>query len=373
MTAVTDGVKLKADGDALAEVKSELLGVLRARLSNEAILNSHHLIEWLRLPWPNSAPAATAVQVRLAIIRAIGYAVDADLRPALQAMCGLIESTKGHNATRGVILEEMAKVLPRRTRSPLYDVKLTRRRVEVMEREVLVPAVIEALQHEASAAEAYDAVDIRMTIRDGASPGYLAMTLEFSGDVVLDQWVVGVTGDELTADYVCGLTDGVNEMLCPGRIRTESDIPVLRVAMRPLLARRPRAVPLPFRRETSDTIAALLECPSLADLDEVRWFVAAIPEAHRREPARLTFTSEHRIQYSCRYSYWSAARRMYVRSITVDASEFPERPRRVLCLQPFLVTPAVGGHRELEGIYELAVDGFVEPGNGVAFIWGDRE
>jgi len=360
------------EADATEEIKDELLAVLRGRLSNEAILASPQLTAWLRLPVPKAAPAAAAVQVRLAIERAITNGVPPDLRPGLQAMCGLTAATKGHRVTRKTIHKEMGKVLPRRSYSPLHDVDLTDRQLLTIEREVLVPAVLRALQHETSASEAYDAADVRIKLRDGTSPGRLAMTLEFSADVVTDRWIVGVTGDEITADYVCAVTDKVNEMLCPGHIRTESDIPVLRLNVRPLVARIPRALPLQFVNHTSAAVAELVECTQLEDLSEVRWFVAEIPEAHRREPVRLTFTSEHRIEYCGRYCYWSAARRMYLRTVVVDASDFPDRPAHVLCLQPFLVSPAVGGDREMDGIYELAVDGFVEPGNGFAFIWGDR-
>ena len=62
---------------------------------------------------------------------------------------------------------------------------------------------------------------------------------------------------------------------------------------------------------------------------------------------------------------------MFVKSLILDASDFPRRENHHLSLQPFLGVPAGSAGREKDGVYDLTIDAFIDSGNGVAFIWGD--
>ena len=353
------------------EVSNELLAILRTRLSTESIARAESFLTWMGFIVPCSAPIAVATQVRSALVRAIDRLPD-DLYEPTRLMCGLSKTTSSPRTTRAQIHREMAKVLPRQSRKTLsYSVPLTPRRVLTLEEQVLLPAMLEALQALDTDSEVYDSVVVRLTLRAGSSDKELNLTIEFTADVALDRWLVGITDDELAADYICALTQQVNEMLCPGPLSDDKPLPKMQVSVRPLRMKMHRPMVVDLVPLDPLEVAQLTEQPELGHIERVYWFSGNIPRDSPGEVVRLTFVQEQTIAYAARYCYWSASRRMYLRSLIVDASMFPNLRTHRLSLQPFLGVPASIGGREEEGIYDLTIDAFVDSGNGVAFIWGD--
>jgi hypothetical protein len=246
---------------------------------------------------------------------------------------------------------------------------LTRRRVLTIEEEEIVPALLTALQNLERDTGIYEDADLRLELRESTNAGKLTLKIELEAVVTTDRWVVAVTDDVLAADYICAVTDKVNEVLSPAPLEDPSWLPVMNGNVHPVGRRVPHPSPLIFESITSAEVATIAGHDELEHLLNVQWFAATL--GNTDGAVRLTFTHEDQINYATRYCYWSAPRRMYVNAIVVDASHFPSRASHRLSVQPFLGAPVVSDERDNEGFYRLNVDAFIERGNGVAFIWGD--
>lgn len=359
-------------------VRTEVLRVLRARLAPYEVAGAASLHEWLALD-PRDPDLVR--HVTSAITRAIAR-LPSDLQHATKLMCGLVPETAGARTTRSEILDLMARSLRRMTSKAVWGqprgegVPLTRRRVLMIERDEIVPAVIMAMAGDPRGEDPYGAAEIRVSLRASEQPAELIMTVVFSVDFDGSRWVVGVTGEEFVVDVVAGMTLAVNDMSCPGRLTSTTVLPRMHVAVRSSSDRKVRHTPTPFRPATVEEIVELTAEPRLATLGEIHWFIAdLVADAERSRnpgPFRVTVTKEYEISLLCRYCFWNAPRRMYVSRVVIDASAFPRREQWHFSVQPFLGVHAEVDGGEEHGMYEVHLDTWLNTGNGVALIWGDK-
>ncbi len=272
--------------------------------------------------------------------------------------------------TRRAILEKMAKVIPRK-RKILSTTPLSSRQVETIEEEEFVPAVLKALGSTSKLMPIYGDATVRISLVKGSTAATMRMSVELSAQIESSHWIVGVTPDELVADQICGMTGLVNEMICPGPSRKNADSVAFTLAIHNSSQKKLRPTPLKMHRVSSAELALMIGDHRITEFDDVDWYAADIPVTGAREPMKITFTNSQEIDYRARYCFWSAGRRMYLRSITVDERTFPRRTQHHFSLQPFLMLPVVTSGLESTRYWELEVDSWIEPGNGIAFIWGD--
>lgn len=352
------------------DARQQLLTALRLRLTDEVLCESPSLavtLGYLSDPLDDVSVRA----LREDIVRAIKRVQDEDRREALELMVGLHPATKSSRTTREQTLTQISLVLHRKTGPKrLQALPLGKRHVLNLEQTELVPAVIDAFEKKGGLDLFYGDAVVRIRLKPAGRTGRIRMEVLLEADYLGEGWLVGVTSDEMLADYVCGLSDAVNEMICPGPHEPTELPPNLRLSI------RSRTEPQPKPRVINLNVAAVHQVAELVDagwpeaIEDIKWFSASFPPCP--EGTRISFMNEQLIRRAARYCYWSAGRRTYLRSITIDTSEFPNREQVQFCLQPFLSLPMTFSEKG-DGFYELNIDEWLEPGNGVALIWGDVE
>jgi hypothetical protein len=347
---------------------AELLLILRSRFNEEEILKSHVFLQWTGFQNQN-LDRNVATTVKKAIDRAID-SLPEDQRKPLLLMTGRDPKTSGSRITRGKILDEMSHVIPRQ-RNTQSATPLDQRQVLFIEEKEYVPAVLRAMTSTSKLESVYADATVRISISEGRGPGTLRMSVELSASVASTYWIVGVTPDELVADQICAMTGLVNEMICPGPSRHSAESVAFTLAVHDSVRRKVRPSQIKMERKTAVELADLVSREDLAAFTDVDWYIGAIPKSDDQDPVRVTFTNSQDIDYRARYCYWSAGRRMFVHSISIDARAFPHADDHHFSLQPFLMLHTNTSGLEGSGNWELSIDSWIEPGNGVAFVWGD--
>lgn len=113
----------------------------------------------------------------------------------------------------------------------------------------------------------------------------------------------------------------------------------------------------------------LLEPVWQIDADSCRVIEVHIPPAFVRETVYYELRTTIDLTVSEHYAYWEAPGLMYVRTITIDVSQFPRYDQWKFFLKPFLGTAFAGAVELSEGKVSFPVNGWITHGHGVAIIW----
>jgi hypothetical protein len=344
-------------------VAQELLRVLRARLSDDALREAPALLRRLGHADPESALVPARDRLRRAIA-----ALPDDTRLLVEIMAGLARETSGTRVNRTQITALLAERIPRKRQHP-GDPPLTSRAVLAVEERELAPAVLRALTPTRPSATYADA-EVHVQLTPASDDRMVRFSVQLLATVATGHWLVGVTGDELAADYLCATVPAVNDMICLGPTDRLGDSIRFGLAAFPLDRHHLHPDEIAFELAQPETLLEALADPNLITYPGVEWYLGDLTP-YGDSPVRVMFTNSQDITYAARYCYWSAARRTYVRRITVDATRFPRVSDHRISLQPFLGMPFSATGRPSECLFVLEIDAWLEPGNGVALIWGD--
>lgn len=349
----------------------DVLDVLRARLSSEAILGAEDLRDALTASSLNDYDYVKKAQ---SLFKDAIEVLPSDLRKAARLMTGQEAATSGSFIQRADIVLAMGKAIPRRGREtdPAFGPEpLERRAVYYIEERMIAPKV-KANLFEATPVEekpAYRDVVIDVSVRQGTRINVLDIQVDMSLTFDGTSWLIAVTPDAVIADYLCKRHTMVNEVLCPS---AGNDLPKLSLATRALISSPPPPQQRLFDRinaEDIDDLAAYLSEPSYGD---VAWFRADwSDDPGTFESTRLTFSSTQSVNVGARHIYWCAPRSLHLTSLTFDWSSFPKLADYEFMVEPFFACLLDCFLDQTMRRCRIEVDGLVSAGSGAVLIWED--
>lgn len=116
----------------------------------------------------------------------------------------------------------------------------------------------------------------------------------------------------------------------------------------------------------------LLESVWQIDADDCRVIEVHIPSVWVKDTTYYELHTTVDLSVKEHYAYWEAPGLMYINTITLDVSQFPDYKKWRFFLKPFLGTSFVGSIEPKEGKFVLPVNSWVMHGHGIAIVWQEN-
>ena len=124
-----------------------------------------------------------------------------------------------------------------------------------------------------------------------------------------------------------------------------------------------------FTQLDTYTRRQLLEPVWQINADNCRVIEAHIPSSWVKDTTYYELHTTVDLSIKEHYAYWEAPGLMYVNTVTIDVSDFPDYKKWRFFLKPFLGTSFVGSIESKEGRFVLPVNSWVMHGHGIAIVW----
>jgi hypothetical protein len=349
-------------------MSDELLVLLRGRCLDTAIRDASELVHWIRANWPPLADCADDQQARI-LRQLILDAVEACLEP--KSLIPVVKIMIGQSmadparTTRQRVLREMAAAMPRERYAdgPAYST----RRIEQLEREVIGPAVEAALRlflgkSPQPGKDPWHDYDLKVTLRSHSSnPELVTMRTSMEFTARMRQTVIAVTTDELLADGLCQDLPEVTEVFVPSE---NWAVETIAVQVHDVGHWRP----MPLHQLAADARQDVLKTELLDDNDLVLYASDSRPN---NRSSRWRIISDQEVTVAEHYCYWSAARPLFLRTVTFDYSAFPYHQQFLFDIKSRLGRRIHVRHDAGLNTFDVEVDAWVSAGNAVELTWRD--
>jgi hypothetical protein len=354
-------------------LESDVLDVMRARLSRATLLRSDSLRTALNLV---EASDDSFVSIATESIKREVESLPDDLVEAARLMAGLAMETRGALVQRDHVLDEMSRVLRRRSRSIDVigmDTPLTARQIYNIERVDIARRIADSLmQPKRTPSLFYEDVDVEVTVDASADPNILDVGISLSLTYLDAAWVVAVAPDAIAADLLCKNHLQINEVLCPSPGREN---PEMSLWTRPMDALGSAATQRKLEPVSLDEICEHVPSLETADTPDVLWFLGWChdDDLSRYTPFRLTFSSVQEVYVGAHHVYWSSPRLMKLQTLSFRWKSFPDASRFRFRVEPFLENLAASSFDVQMKTWKIEVNDLVRRGSGAVLIWGDAD
>lgn len=341
-------------------IEEQFLSFLRGGMRSEGLAGKQLLISDLKRAHPEICDMSidqTAQFLRRCILKALQQDdFTADERISIQIMLG-IERRGDRSEPRKEITRRMGIELGR----PGFP--LSRRRVEQIERSTFSPRLLRRVLESSDNSDSAQRIPWRnchVHVRLGPEasiPGVVRYRYQLRFQSIEDRILIGVTEDDLIADYLCSQVTGMTEVIVPGvgRSGTESfSIYEISNGVRSRhLEMRPADLPTGIRADAGPV--SFYRSPSTS-----------------RDVLEFEFTCLSELNIDEGVTYWTAARSLYLAEVIIDYSAFPERERYLFKLYSTMGVPIRVFNQPDHGIYTIQASQWINPGNGFQMTWLGR-
>lgn len=361
--------------------REELLVILRHAGSDTQIHDASHLLRELVVQG-SALSERSREQIPLEFRKLVIEACDAHLSPSSYVSGDLIRGLFGAGAgavARRYVPRTQSLSLFNQLLSKLRDnpsLKLTERRLQSIESGKVLPAVerallsyLEKLDLGLSGDSAFEITPwenykVSFSARASRVGSFiLRVTCEFVADQ--SEILIAVTSDEIVADRLCSEMPSVTDVFVPSE--GMSARPILHMKS-PTNSELANWVQVPL--EEVDKKSEMLHLENQVIYPAVTFYCPG-SEFTRADGSGRTYrlTSDQEILIDEGYCYWSAARRLKMRSVKADFSGFPNSEDYIFTVAPRFGKKVDVFEDQEAKWFEINANTWMDVGSSVTFYW----